>query len=82
MATKDWEEYSKKQVIVGRVTKEVTGDYHVYLSIDDAVKASVSISFGGFDKAGKYYELVLDKGENQRISIPVSVKAMIYYEKL
>ena len=81
LATKDWEEYAMKQVLVCRLTNKETGAYHVYLSIEDVVKASVSISFEASDKTGKFYELVLDKGGVQRIPVPVSIKAKIYYER-
>ena len=80
-ATKDWEEYALKQVIVCRMTDEEAGAYHVYLSIEDRVKASISICFEASDKTGKYYELKLVKGEEQRIPISVGIKAKIYYER-
>lgn len=78
---KEWEEYTKKQVIVCRMTNKEKEVYRVYLSIEDRVKASVSICFEASDKTGRFYELILDKGEEQRISVPVNVKANIYYEK-
>lgn len=78
---KEWEEYAKKQVVVGRVTDSRAGAYHVYLSIEDRVKATVSICFEASDKTGRFYELILDKGEEQRVAVPVNVKANIYYEK-
>lgn len=80
LATKDWEEYAVKKVLVCRMTNKETGAYHVYLSIEDVVKASVSISFEASEKTGRFYELVLDKGGVQRITVPVSIKAKIYYE--
>ncbi len=80
-AVKEWEEYTKKQVIVCRMTNKEKEVYRVYLSIEDRVKASVSIYFEASDKTGRFYELILDKGEEQRISVPVNVKANIYYEK-
>ena len=61
LATKDWKEYSLKQVIVCRLTDGEAGTYHVYLSVEDRVKASVSICFEASDKTGKYYKLVLVK---------------------
>ena len=81
LATKDWEEYAMKQVLVCRMTNKEKQVYRVYLSIEDRAKASVSICFEASDKTGRYYELILDKGEEQRISVPVNVKANIYYEK-
>ena len=80
-AVKEWEDYSKKQVIVCRMTNKEKEVYRVYLSIEDRVKASVSVCFEASDKTGRFYELILDKGEEQRISVPVNVKANIYYEK-
>jgi len=80
-AVKEWEEYTKKQVIVCRMTNKEKEVYRVYLSIEDRVKASVSICFEASDKTGRFYELILDKGEEHRISVPVNVKANIYYEK-
>ncbi len=80
-AIKNWEEYTKKQVLVCRMTNKAKEAYHVYLSIEDRVKASVSICFEASDKTGRFYELVLDKGDEQRVAVPVNVKANIYYEK-
>ncbi len=63
------------------MTNKAKKAYHVYLSIEDRVKASVSICFEASDKTGRFYELVLDKGDEQRVAVPVNVKANIYYEK-
>lgn len=78
---KKWEEYEKKQVTVGRLINKGTETYYVYLSVEDRVKASISICFEASDKTGRFYELILDKGEEQRVAVPAKVKAKIYYEK-
>ena len=80
-AIRNWEEYGKKQVILCKLTDEESGKYHVYLSIEDRVKASVSICFEASEKTGRYYELILVKGEEQRIPVSVGIKAKIYYER-
>ena len=78
-AVRDWTEYGRKEVTLCRWQDK--NGFHVALSIDDSVKASVSISFEASEKTGKYYELILLKGEEKRVAIPANVVAQIYYEK-
>ena len=78
---KDWEEYAKKQVILC-MAKSKEGEFSVYFSIEDRVKASVSVCFEASENTGKYYELVLVKNEERRVSVPADVKATIAYDRM
>ena len=79
-AIKDWKEFSRKEVSLSRTTGK-EGEFYVYLSIEDKVKVSVSVCFTASENTGKYYELILVKGEERRVLIPADVKASLYYQK-
>ena len=78
-AVKDWEVHEKKEIIICRMTGK-EGEFRVYFSVEDKVKASVSISFEASENTGKHYELVLVKDGEKRVLVPADIKATIYYE--
>ena len=79
-AIKEWGEYSRKEVLLCMV-KTKKDEFSVCFSVEDKVKASISVCFGASENTGKYYELVLVKNGERKVLVPADVEVTIYYDR-